>query len=127
MVIGSSTVNPITSLNIQCSSGGTSDVKNLYYLKLRRRKFTESTFTGIATLLESGPKLDTTAPSDIQNRSPNITGSIDIGKKSGTMTLSIGAQGLACGDQAEFECSMNYLNTNNNGQTVIDNKNFTVI
>ncbi|KAL3886907.1 hypothetical protein ACJMK2_026866, partial [Sinanodonta woodiana] len=125
MVIGSSTVNPITSLNMQCSSGGTLDVKNLYYLKLGRRKFTDSTFTDIAILLDSGPELD--APSDIQNRSPNITGSFDIGKKSGTMTLSISTQGLSCGDEGEFECSVNYMDTNNNVQTVIDNQNFTVI
>ncbi|KAL3886902.1 hypothetical protein ACJMK2_026862 [Sinanodonta woodiana] len=128
MVIGSSTANPITSLNIQCSSSGTVDVKLLLFLKLSRRKFTESTYTGIATMtLEGGPEFDPTVPSDIQNKSPNITGSVDTGKRSGTMTVSINAQSMTCGDQAEFECSMNYLDTNNKGPTVNDNINFTVI
>ncbi|KAL3886904.1 hypothetical protein ACJMK2_026863 [Sinanodonta woodiana] len=128
MVMTSSTANPTTILNMQCSSSGTIDVMILLYLKLSRRKFTESTFNSIASMtLEGGPDFDPTVPADIQNRSPNITGSVDSGKKSGTMTLSINAQGLSCGDQAEFECSMNYLDTNNKGPTVTDNRNFTVI
>ncbi|KAL3886934.1 hypothetical protein ACJMK2_026890, partial [Sinanodonta woodiana] len=128
MVIGSNTVNPSMSLNIQCSSSGTLDIDTLIILRLSRRKFTEPTYVGIASMTFDGvAKLDSTAPSDIQNRSPNITGSVDVGQKSGTMTLSINAQGLTCGDQAEFQCALTYLDPNLNNKTVTDNMNFTVI
>ncbi|KAL3886928.1 hypothetical protein ACJMK2_026885, partial [Sinanodonta woodiana] len=128
MVIGSSTVNPTTSLNVQCSSSDTLDVDTLFQLKLSRRKFTEPNFIGIASMKFDGlAKLDPTVPSDIQNRSPNITGSVDTGKKSGTMTLSMNAQGMACTDQAEFQCALTYFDTNQFSHTVNDNQNFSVI
>ncbi|KAL3886917.1 hypothetical protein ACJMK2_026874, partial [Sinanodonta woodiana] len=73
--IGSSTVNPTMRLNMQCSSSGTLDVDYLIQLKLSRRKFTEHTFTVIASMTPAGvPLLEPTVPSDIHNRSPNITG-----------------------------------------------------
>ncbi|KAL3886935.1 hypothetical protein ACJMK2_026891, partial [Sinanodonta woodiana] len=127
MVIGSNTVNPSMSLNIQCSSNGTLDIDTLLIMKLRRRKFTEPTFTGIASMKFNGlAKLNSSAPSDIQIRSPNITGNVDTDLTSGTMTLSISAQGLTCGDQAEFQCLLTYLDRNITSQTVTDNMNFTV-
>ncbi|KAL3886932.1 hypothetical protein ACJMK2_026888, partial [Sinanodonta woodiana] len=128
MVIGSNTVNTSMSLNIQCSSSGTLDVDTLFLLKLSRRKFTEPIYFGIAFMKFDGvAKLDPTALLDNQIRSSNITGSVDTGKKSGTMTLSLSTQGLACGDQAEFQCTFTYLDTNENIQTVSHIKNFTII
>ncbi|KAL3886940.1 hypothetical protein ACJMK2_026896 [Sinanodonta woodiana] len=128
IVIGSSTMNPTMSLSVQCSSSGTLDIDTLLQLRLSRRKFTESTLAGIASMKFDGvAKLDSVVPSDIQNRSPNITGSVDVGQKSGTMTLSMNAQTMLCSDQAEFNCSLTYIDTNQNTQTVSDIKNFTVI
>ncbi|KAL3886929.1 hypothetical protein ACJMK2_026886 [Sinanodonta woodiana] len=128
IVIGSNIVNPSTSLNIQCSSSGTLDVDTFFQLKLSRRKFTEPNFIGIASMKFDGlAKLDQSVPSDIQIRSPNITGSVDTGKKSGTMTVSMNVQGLACTDQAEFKCTLTYSDPNQISQTVIDQNNFTVI
>ncbi|KAL3886926.1 hypothetical protein ACJMK2_026883 [Sinanodonta woodiana] len=126
MVIGSSSVNPTTSLYIKCSSSLVLNVDASFRLKLSRRKFTEPTFVGIASMTFDGlAKLDPTVPSDIQTRSPNITGHVDTGLKSGTMTVSINAQGLSCTDQAEFQCSLNYVNPS--PSNLLDNKNFTVI
>ncbi|KAL3886925.1 hypothetical protein ACJMK2_026882, partial [Sinanodonta woodiana] len=113
---------------MQCSSSGNLDVDTLLQLKLSRRKFTEPNFIGIGSMKFNGlAKLDPTVPLDIQTRSPNITGSVDIGHRSGTMTVSINAQGLECTDQAEFQCSLTYLDLDQISQMVTDSKTFSVM
>ncbi|KAL3886914.1 hypothetical protein ACJMK2_026873 [Sinanodonta woodiana] len=127
IAIGSSDVNPTMRLVMNCSSSGTFDIDILLQLKLSRRKFTEPTFTDIASMTPEGrPELEPTAPYDIRNRSPNISGSYDTQHKSTTMTLSINAQGIACTDQAEFQCSLKYVNLDQITVTVTDKVNFTV-
>ncbi|KAK3575963.1 hypothetical protein CHS0354_031227 [Potamilus streckersoni] len=129
LVVGSSSANPVTRLELRCSSDGTSN-NGIYNLEISRRRFTETGFSSLVGLdILDGIRQDPNIPADILAKSPNITGSL-VGTPpySGTVTLTMDGGSITCNDQAEFKCEMTYKISGVTGSTTVhESTNFTVI
>ncbi|KAL3887145.1 hypothetical protein ACJMK2_027098 [Sinanodonta woodiana] len=128
MVVDSSSANPVTPLQLRCSSDGTDNIETVYRLDLSRKRSSDPDFNNIASV--DAYKTTTNFSPDM--RSPNATGSTLCSTAggpptSGILIVTMDAGSLTCSDQAEFRCTMTYNMKRTATFTVSQSTDFTVI